>query len=128
MTLLLGHENVKRVGLKATDKLGDKFQIEIELNLEPDFEWIHAFKRPHEYKHDEAHPKQIHISGNKLMFYSSERKLDENLQWIDNYINQANESYCRKKKQEADEINKKQEQEAKKKEELDRINKLLAEK
>ena len=128
--MLTGHNDVKRhLSPKALGK--DKkhpglFVIQITLNISPDKDWIECFGHPRTFRVDEAHPKLAKISGNILEFRSSEEHLKENIEWMDKYIDQANECYRQKlaaKTAETSEQGAKAEDDT---EELEKINKMLA--
>lgn len=124
----LGHIAVKRQGSPKAigrDEGVGYFRIQILLNISPDRDWIECFKNPSKYRPDEAHPKLSEIQGNVLVFWSSEGHIKENVEWIDEYINQANECYHRKMAEKEARIKGQEEKTKKEKEELQRINKML---
>jgi len=128
--MLIGHVDVMRQGSpKAVGR--DKehtglFQVLLILNVSPDSDWRECFQNPREFQPNEAHPRLAAIMGDKLMFRSSEEHIERNIEWMDKYINQANECYRKKMAEKEEEIKKQEARSQAEKAELERINKMLA--
>jgi len=127
----LGHGAVKRQGspkaLGRDENHPGLFIIKIPLNVHPDSEWMECFRNPTTFRLDSAHPKLIEVSGNNLMLRSPEKKITENIKWVEKYISQANGCYERKIAEKMAERKRQEEKLRKEKEELKRINDVLKE-
>ena len=116
----------KRIGApKAMAKTGDTVKVQVSLNGEPDWDWTECFKHPSTFGTGEAHPASALVTGNTIMFISSASSIKENIEWMDKYIQQANDRYNRIMAERLAEEKKQQELVRKRKEELDRINETL---
>jgi hypothetical protein len=124
---MLENTSFTRVGSpKVTAKITDDFfTVEITLNGNPDLTWEDCFKHSIEFKPNEAHPSRALVVMNKITFQSSESNVKTNVEWMDKYIQQANNCYNRKKSEQLAFQNKALEQERKRQEEIDRINESL---
>jgi len=131
----IGHEDVKRQGppeaIGRDEKHHGLFRIKITLNISPDSDWIKCFRSPSTYTYGEAHPKFAEIrrmrGSSYIEFRSSKEHLKGNVEWMDKYINQANECYHRKMTKKEEEMKRQEAKAAKEKEELEKINKMLEE-
>jgi len=73
----------------------------------------------------EVHPKLTKIWGNIVEFRSSEEHLKENIEWMDEYIGQANECYGRRAAGKEAETKRQEAKATNEREELEAINKML---
>jgi hypothetical protein len=117
----------KRVGApKAIAKDADGFlTVQISLDGNPDWDWIECFKHPSTYTPNEAYPSRAIVAGNTITFTSSESSIKANIEWMDKYIQQANDCYSRRVTERLAEEKRQQEIERKRKEELSRVNETL---
>jgi hypothetical protein len=117
----------RRVGPpKVTEKIADNFfTVEVKLDGTPDCDWIDCFNHPTNYKPNEAHPTRAFVVSDKITFSSSESNIKTNIEWMDNYIQQANDCYSKKRLEQTAFQNKALEQARKHQEELDRLNESL---
>lgn len=76
--------------------------IEIPLNKEPDPEWINCFERPSKWT-PSIHPPRV--EGKFIVWRADKDRVDKNIKWIFDYIDQANTCYERalEKKQKKEE-------------------------
>ncbi len=93
--------------------------------IAPDSMRVECFRHPTNYKDNEAHPSRTSISNNRLTFYSVESELKANIEWLDNYIKQANECYRKKLSEVTVLRNKASGEKRKQQEEIDRSIKTL---
>ena len=125
----IGHGDVKRQGspkaIGKDEKYPALFRIQITLNIPPDSYWVDCFRSPSKFTGGEAHPKRAEIYGNILVYSFSGENLKDKIEWVDRYINQANECYHRKIAKKEAEKKRQQAKKAKEKEELESINKML---
>jgi hypothetical protein len=117
----------KRVGSpKVLAKISpDSFTVEITLNGNPNSTWQECFIQPTNYKPNEAHPSRANVFMNKITFCSLKSNIKTNVEWMDKYIQQANDCYNQKNVEQLAFQNKGFEQERKQQEELNRINESL---
>ncbi len=117
----------KRVGSpKATKTTHYAFlTIEITLDGEPSLDWIECFKNPSTFIPDESHPSKASVIGNCITFKSFRTNVRTNVQWMDKYIQQANECYKTMDAIYIAEEKSQREREQAEKEELDKINESL---
>ena len=71
------------------------------------------------------HPSSVFVEGSTIIFVSFESDIKTNVEWMDKYIQQANDNYNRKKAEQLLEEKNLLELERKRKDELDRINETL---
>jgi hypothetical protein len=120
----------KRIGApKAIGKVDDFLTVQVSLDGNPDWDWIECFKHPSTWTHNEAYPSRATVIGDTITFTSSESGIKANVEWMDKYIQQANDSYNRimaeRSAEEKGQQERAREIERKRKEELDRINETL---
>ena len=114
---------IKRVGsAEAVSKNGDDLWVRIRLSATPNVEWLQCFREPIIYQPSKAHPSNARLSDNTLDFESTMGGLENDIKWIDKYLEQANAACIAKKNKELADKKRKEELEAEKKEELKRIN------
>lgn len=121
----IGHQEVKRVSVKAEEKRGELIVIKVKLNVDPDYTWKTCFQKPREWQDNQSHPKRVRIVEGGIWVNSTEKSLKKDIEWLDKYIDQANECYRKAIKQAEEEMKKQKEQEAKDKQDIERINKML---
>jgi hypothetical protein len=118
----------KRVGppmVKAKDVNGF-LTVEISLNGYPDYIWVQDyFRNPLSKTASGVHPSSVFVERSTIIFVSFESDIKANVEWMDKYIQQANDGYNRKKAEQLLEEKNLLELERKRKEELDRINETL---
>jgi hypothetical protein len=120
-----GNVGFKRVGSPkaiSKDESTGYLIVSVSLDGTPDWNWIECFKHPSTFTTSEAYPGRAFVTGNTITFSSSERTIKENVEWMDKYIQQANECYSRKMAEQVAEEKRQEERERKRKEELERIN------
>jgi hypothetical protein len=85
----------KRVGPPTALSKDDSGSVwvRISLNAPPNWTWIECFKNPSNFIPNEAHPKRARVDGNFIDFQSSENGIKQNVEWMDKYIQQANDVY-----------------------------------
>jgi hypothetical protein len=116
----------KRVGApKAIVKDADFLTVQISLDGSPDYNWVDCFIHPSTYTPNEAHPSRATVVGDTITFTSSESRIKANLEWMDKYIQQANDCYNRRQAEQLAEQQRLLERERKRQEELNRINETL---
>jgi hypothetical protein len=116
----------KRIGApKAIAKVDDVLTVQVSLDGNPDWDWIECFKHPSTYTPNEAHPSRATVVGGTITFTSSQSGIKVNVEWMDKYIQQANDCYNRIMAERLAEEKRQQEIERKRKEELNRINETL---
>ena len=118
---------IKRVGPpQILGKIAeDYFELKFELNQDPNYDWKGFFKVPSKWKDDEAHPRNVSFDGHYLLWNTSRSKIKDNIEWLEKYINQANEKYNAVLIKRETERKRKKETEKKTKAEIDRLNKEL---
>jgi hypothetical protein len=93
----------KRVGpprVKAKDANGF-LTVEISLNGYPDYIWVQDFFRyPLSNTASGVHPCSVFVERSTIFFVSFEPDIKANVEWMDKYIQQANDGYNRKKAEE----------------------------
>jgi hypothetical protein len=118
----------KRVGpprVKAKDANGF-LTVEISLNGYPDYIWVQDFfKSPPSSTSAGVHPSSAYVDKSTIIFVSFESDIKANVEWMDKYVQQANDGYNRKKAEQLLEEKSLLELQRKRKEELDRINETL---
>jgi len=118
----------KRIGpprVKAKDVNGF-LTVEISLNSYPDYIWVQDyFRHPLSNADSGLHPSSVFVEGSTIIFVSFESHIKTNDEWMDKYIQQANDNYNRKKAEQLLEEKNLLELERKRKDELDRINETL---
>lgn len=116
--------NIKRVGSAVVvSKNGDDLWVRIRLNNIPNVEWLQCFREPISYQISKAHPSNARLmSDNTLDFESTMGGLENDIKWMDKYLEQANAACIAKKAKELADKKRKEELEANKKEELEKIN------
>ena len=118
----------KRVGpprVKAKDVNGF-LTVEISLNGYPDYIWVQDyFRHPLFNAASGVHPSSVFVESSTIIFVSFESDFKANVEWMDKYIQQANDGYNRKRAEELLEEKNLLELERKRKEELERINETL---
>ena len=117
----------KRVGPpKATESTHYAFlTITITLDGEPSSDWIECFKHPSDYIPNEADPSKASVKGHCITFTSFRTNAITNAQWMDKYIQQANECHKTMIAMRATEKKSRRKREQAMKEELDKINESL---
>jgi hypothetical protein len=116
--------NIKRVGsAEVVSKNGDDLWVRIRLSATPTVDWLQSFREPFSYQPSKAHPSDARFrSDNTLDFESTMGGLENDIKWMDKYLEQANAAIIAKKAKEIADKKRKEELEADKKEELERIN------
>ena len=93
----------KRVGpprVKAKDVNG-LLTVEITLNGYPDYIWVQDyFRHPLSNAASGVHPSSVFVENSTIIFVSFESDIKANVEWMDKYIQQANDGYNRKKAEE----------------------------
>ena len=119
--------NIKRVGsAEAISKDNDSLWIRIRLSATPDQDWIHCFRDPSSYQTNEAHPSNARFNtDNTIDFQSTVNGLENNIKWMDKYLEQANTAYNAKKAKVLADKKRKEDLEAKKIEDLKKINEFI---
>jgi hypothetical protein len=121
-----GNVAFKRVGPpKVIAKADDTWTVQVSLNAKPDWDWKECFKHPSTFTTGEAYPGNVLVTENTITFTSSASRIKENIEWMDKYIQQANDIYNRILAERLAEEKRQQEMARKRKEELDRINETL---
>jgi hypothetical protein len=115
---------IKRVGsAEVVSKNDDDLWVRIRLSAAPNVEWLQCFREPISYQASKAHPSNARfMSDNTLDFESTMGGLENDIKWIDKYLEQANAACFAKKAKEIADKKRKEDLEATKKEELKRIN------
>jgi hypothetical protein len=116
--------NIKRVGsAEVISKNGDDLWVRIRLSATPNAEWLQRFRDPISCQTNKTHPSNARLnSDNTLDFESTMGGLENDIKWMDKYIEQANAACIAKKAKELSDRKRKEELEAKKIEELKKIN------
>jgi len=99
--------------------------VKITLDGDPSLDWVECFKNPATYIPDEAHPAKASVAGNTITFSSFRANVRTNVQWMDKYIQQANECYRLMDKMFVDEEKSRREKERVEEEEIEKINESL---
>ena len=115
---------IKRVGpAEVVSKNGDDLWVHIRLSGTPNVEWLQCFRDPISYQASKAHPSNARfLSDNTLDFESTMGGLQNDIKWMDKYLEQANAACFARKAKEIADKKRKAELEANKIEELKRIN------
>ena len=115
---------IKRVGsAEVVSKNGDELWVRIRLSATPNVDWLQSFREPISYQPSKAHPSNARfMSDNTLDFESTMGGLENDIKWMDKYLEQANAACIAKKAKELADKKRKEELETKKKEELLKIN------
>jgi len=114
----------KRVGdVEAITKTGDYITLQISLDGSPDSEWVICFKQPREHKPN--HVASMRVIGDKIQISSHIAQVKETIEWVEKYIQYANEAYKKIIAAQEARIKKQRETEEASKEELRRINESL---
>lgn len=108
-------EFIEEVGFKT-------FKVRVKLNRDPESDWIELFREPSVTKSMEVHPRVVELNGDVITWTTSEDKVPENIEWLDNYIRQANDKYNRLLGKQEEEKQKREESEKQKQAKLDRLN------
>ena len=84
--------NTKRVGSAVViSKNGDDLWVRIRLSTTPNAEWLQRFKDPISYLTNKTHPSNARLnSDNTLDFKATMSGLENDIKWMDKYIEQAN--------------------------------------
>ena len=84
--------NTKRVGSAVViSKNGDDLWVRIRLSTTPNAEWLQCFKDPISYLTNKTHPSNARLnSDNTLDFKATMSGLENDIKWMDKYIEQAN--------------------------------------
>ena len=116
--------NIKRVGsAEVISKDGDDLWVRIRLNATPNAEWLQRFRDPISCQTNQTHPSNARLnSDNTLDFKATMGLLENNIKWMDKYIDEANAACIAKRAKELSDKKLKEELEAKKIEELKKIN------
>lgn len=99
--------------------------VKITLDGEPSPDWIECFKHPSSFVPDESHPSKASVSGNTITFTSFRNNVRTNVQWMDKYIQQANECFLSMSALYLADEKKKRERELAEQAEIERINESL---
>lgn len=99
--------------------------VKITLDGEPCSDWIECFKHPSTFIPNEAEPSKASVIGNCITFKSFRPNVRTNVQWMDKYIEQANECYKTMNAMYVVVEKSRRERELAEKEELDKINESL---
>ena len=116
--------NIKRVGsAEVVSKNDDDLWVHIRLSATPTAEWLQCFREPISCQLSKAHPSNARfMSDNTLDFESTVGGLENDIRWMDKYLEQANAAVIAKRNKEIADKKRKEDLEAKKKEELKKIN------
>jgi hypothetical protein len=116
--------NIKRVGsAEVISKDGDDLWVRIRLSAAPNAEWLQYFRDPTSCQTNKTHPSNARLmSDNMLDFAATMGGLENDIKWMDKYIEQANAACMAKRAKELSDRKRKEELEAKKIEELKKIN------
>ncbi len=116
--------NIRRVGsAEVVSKNGDDLWVHIQLSAKPTVEWLQRFREPISYQPSKAHPSNARfVSDNSLDFESTMGRLENDIKWMDKYLEQANAACIAQKAKELADKKRKEDLEAMKKEELKKIN------
>jgi hypothetical protein len=116
--------SIKRVGsAEVVSKNGDDLWVRIRLSATPNVDWLQFFREPISYQPSKAHPSNARFnSDNTLDFESTMDELENDIKWVDKYLEQANAACIAKKAKELSDKKRKEELEADKREELRQIN------
>ena len=116
--------NIKRVGsAEVVSKNGDDLWVRIRLSATPNVDWLQCFREPISYQPSKAHPSNARfMSDNALDFESTMGGLENDIKWMDKYLEQANAACIARKTKELADKKRKEKLEAEKKEELKKIN------
>ena len=117
----------KRVGApKAIESEHYAFvTVKTTLDGEPSSDWIECFKHPSDFIPNEADPSKASVKGNCITFTSFRSNVRTNAQWMDKYVQQANECYKTIIAKHKTEEKSRRKREQAEKEELDKINESL---
>lgn len=124
---------LKRVGsVLVTDILDDYVYLRIVLDGEPSELWKECFRYTKTREYNEAHPTNALVVGNSILFHSVRSRIENNIELMDSYIEQANAACNQTTDKQQKDVQRKQqkveEQRKAKQAEIGRINKYLKEK
>jgi hypothetical protein len=94
---MCAEEHVKRISPpKFIEKVDfKKYRVKVKLNQVPEYDWIKLFRNPEVLQPMEVYPNIVEFNGNEITWITSEDKVKENIEWLDKYIEHANEKYAK---------------------------------